>query len=259
MKKFLFTIALMGALVVLVDPARNLVGEILKLEDPTTSEIEKGDWLSKVALRHYGDASYWRELALVNRAPDADLIFPDEEIIVPSFKAIQKIRDAQRLSTVNTLVDEQEAIVAARTESQTEEIAARPESQNESQSGSEEGEQLQGDPSKDIGDEVIAANPQDSDLLSGETESAANGQETGTFRASTPVIAGLVILSVIAVIAVFMAIRSRRRHQRIASAEREDEYDIWQNRESPYKYRDAGDQEGKGSKKEKMKDVELVK
>lgn len=112
MKRFLFTILLMGLFVILLEPAKNLLSKFLRLEQPTTHEIQSGEWLSKIAQKYYGDASYWRELALINRAPNRDLIFPGEEIIVPSFESIKKIRESRSLTSVNKEVGEQNFILA---------------------------------------------------------------------------------------------------------------------------------------------------
>lgn len=118
MRKFLFTIFLIGLFVVLLDPAGNLLSKFLRLEQPTFHEIKMGDWLSKIAQQYYADASYWKELCLVNRAPDGNLIFPGEKIIVPSFETIKEIRKSRRLSAVNKLVDVQNDILAGKIPSQ---------------------------------------------------------------------------------------------------------------------------------------------
>jgi len=118
MRKFLFTIFLIGLFVVLLDPAGNLLSKFLRLEQPTFHEIKMGEWLSKIAQQYYADASYWKELCLVNRAPDGNLIFPGEKIIIPSFETIKEIRKSRRLSAVNKLVDVQNDILAGKIPSQ---------------------------------------------------------------------------------------------------------------------------------------------
>lgn len=112
MKKLILIILFIPIMFLVLDPASQLLSRFLRLEQPTFHEINRGDWLSKIALKYYGDASFWRELALINRAPDGDLIFPGEKIIVPSYSIIQKIRKARSLSRVNSLIEEQQAILA---------------------------------------------------------------------------------------------------------------------------------------------------
>ena len=98
--------------VLFLEPAQKLMSNFLRLEQPTVHEIRDGDWFSKLAQQYYGDSSYWRELALINRAPDGDLIFPGENVIVPGFETIRRIRNARKLSVVNELVKEQQSILA---------------------------------------------------------------------------------------------------------------------------------------------------
>lgn len=114
MRRFIFTVILIILLVVCMDPAKNLLSQFHQLEQPLTHEIQKGEWLSKLAEKYYGDASYWKELSLINRAPDGNLIFPGEKVIIPSFESIQKIRKSRRLSTINELVGEQQDILAGK-------------------------------------------------------------------------------------------------------------------------------------------------
>lgn len=89
-----------------------LYAKKLILGEPTNHTIQKGEYLSLIAKKYYGKADYWRELALINRAPNSDLVFPDEEIIVPSKEVIEKIRKTRRLSVVNNYVKGEEEIIA---------------------------------------------------------------------------------------------------------------------------------------------------
>lgn len=133
MKRFLFTIFLMGLFVIFLEPANNLLSKFLRLEQPTTHEIQTGEWLSKIAQKYYGNASYWRELALVNRAPNGDLIFPGEEIIVPSLESIQKIRKSRSLTSVNKEIAEQNNLLAGNIASQRELIISNESEQSNSE------------------------------------------------------------------------------------------------------------------------------
>lgn len=80
--------------------------------EPTTHVIQKGEYLSQISKQYYGTADYWRELSLINRAPDSDLVFPGEEIIIPSLDVIKEIRRTQWLSKVNSYVKNEEDIIA---------------------------------------------------------------------------------------------------------------------------------------------------
>ena len=84
----------------------------LLLGAPTTHVIQKGEYLSEIAKKYYGSAEYWRELALINRAPDSDLVFPGEEIIIPSIDVIKEIRRTRWLSKVNSYVKNEEDVIA---------------------------------------------------------------------------------------------------------------------------------------------------
>lgn len=115
MKKVLITLLLMTAAVLFLEPAQTLLSKFLTLEKPTEYQIREGDWLSKIAKEYYNNPSYWKELALVNRAPKGDRIFPGEKVIVPSFRAIQEIRRARSLSKVNQLIREQQNLMDGAT------------------------------------------------------------------------------------------------------------------------------------------------
>ena len=51
----------------------------------TTYVIVKGDTLSKIAKRHYGDADQWRKIFEANKdvIEDPDLIYPGQSIRLP--------------------------------------------------------------------------------------------------------------------------------------------------------------------------------
>jgi len=108
-KRLFLTLLFLPVAFLLLDPAETLLSRMLRLEQPVAHEIKRGEYLSKLAKEYYGDASYWRELALVNRAPNADYVLPGEEILVPSFESIQRIRRARTLSQVNRAVMEVQA------------------------------------------------------------------------------------------------------------------------------------------------------
>ncbi len=113
MKKVLLTLAMTLATVLLIEPAQALLSKFLLLEKPVEHQIRQGDWLSKIANEYYNDPSYWKELALVNRAPLGDKIFPGEKVIIPSFEVIREIRNTRSLSKVNELIGAQQALLGS--------------------------------------------------------------------------------------------------------------------------------------------------
>lgn len=108
MKKVLSTLFVTIAAVLFLEPSQIVLSKFLLLETPTEHKVRRGDWLSKIANEYYNDPTYWRELALVNRAPKGDNIYPGERVIVPSFEVIKEIRNAQSLSRVNELIAQQQ-------------------------------------------------------------------------------------------------------------------------------------------------------
>lgn len=105
----LFAFLILAGLLIMVFPNKViLIAKSFLLEEPTTHLVERNDWLSKMALKYYDDASYWKELALVNRAPDPNLILPGEQIFIPAFEAIQQLRNASTISSVQNVIAQQE-------------------------------------------------------------------------------------------------------------------------------------------------------
>lgn len=45
--------------------------------------IQKGDWLSKIALKYYGDMDLWRDLAAHNQLANPNMIRPGQLIDLP--------------------------------------------------------------------------------------------------------------------------------------------------------------------------------
>lgn len=107
MKKVL--LAILGGLVMLLVMVHDstLLSRLRWLDAPQLHKVQKGESLSKLAKAHYGEADYWRELALVNRAPNPNHIEPDEEILLPAASVITNLRKARTITNVNTLVEQQ--------------------------------------------------------------------------------------------------------------------------------------------------------
>ncbi|MBN2093409.1 LysM peptidoglycan-binding domain-containing protein [candidate division KSB1 bacterium] len=94
------------------------------LDEPTTYAIEPGDYLSKISLKYYGTAKYWQELALINRAPHSDLVFPGEVVFVPSREVIEALHRARSFSKVNELLKAQELMLANARKGENQHIVA---------------------------------------------------------------------------------------------------------------------------------------
>lgn len=92
--------------------------------DPQSHIIQKGEYFSKIAQHYYGNADYWRELALINRAPNSDLVFPGEEIIIPRLEVLKQIRRTNHLSEVNMFVRGEEDILARLSQKDDQQFAA---------------------------------------------------------------------------------------------------------------------------------------
>lgn len=200
MKKYILATLFLGLFVLFLDPAETLLSNFLRIEQPTVHEVEDGDWLSKIALAYYGDPTFWKELELINRAPEGNLVFPGENVIVPSFKVIRQIRNTKRLSKVNELIKEQQNILVSTSvlpnnyqeveKSQPEKIAAvTVQKPDESKAV------------KDVGR-----------IPDFEQELADSGSEQISLTSSLP-LAGLVALSLGFVIAIFYFIRKKRKDE----------------------------------------------
>ena len=107
MKKILVTFILISVVVGLYSEDNLLWCKKVLFNEPTKHIIQKGDYFSKLSKQYYGTSKYWRELALINRAPNKDLVFPGEEVVIPSLDAIKKLHRTRRLSKVNSIVDDQ--------------------------------------------------------------------------------------------------------------------------------------------------------
>ena len=94
-----------------------LLSNRLFLDEPTIHVVQKGEYLSDIAKRYYGNSDYWRALALINRAPNASRIYPGEKIILPDARIVAKIARAKRLSDVNEMVRLQERVAKLEQES----------------------------------------------------------------------------------------------------------------------------------------------
>lgn len=112
MKKLLILFILVSVVVGMYSEDNYLWCKKVIFNEPTKHVIQKGDFFSKLSKQYYGSAKYWRELALINRAPNKDLVFPGEEVIIPSLDAVKKLRKTRMLTVVNDIVKGQNDWIA---------------------------------------------------------------------------------------------------------------------------------------------------
>lgn len=108
MKRAIFSILGISLIITLLAPQAIVWSKRAFTEEPTFHPVIQGEYLSKISLRYYGTAKYWRELALINRAPNSDRVFPGERIFIPSQQVIQALHEARSSSKVNRLVQSAE-------------------------------------------------------------------------------------------------------------------------------------------------------
>jgi len=115
MKKFMLSLFFMVGIFALASQGELLWSSRLLLDETRVHKIQKGESLSLLAKRYYGDPQRWRELALVNRAPNPNLVLPDEEIVVPAVGAVNEMSRARTITKFNTLAREQERLAVVET------------------------------------------------------------------------------------------------------------------------------------------------
>jgi hypothetical protein len=109
MKRVLvFLIVLFAAVLGIFSQDQLLWCTRLFTNEPRIHTIQKGQSLSKLSEQYYGTPDYWKELALINRAPNPNKVYPGEDVIIPSQEAVAKIRNTKHLSRVNGIVTGQE-------------------------------------------------------------------------------------------------------------------------------------------------------
>ena len=84
MKKLFMLFIGLGILLGVFSKEVTLMAEVY-LGEATTHKVQKGESLSKIAYKYYGNAYLWRELSLVNMAPNPDLILPGQKIVLPEY------------------------------------------------------------------------------------------------------------------------------------------------------------------------------
>jgi hypothetical protein len=110
MKKIFLTLFFAAGIFVLWSHGEMVWSNRRFLDEPRVHKIEKGEYLSRLAQQYYGDPQRWRELALINRAPNPNHVEVGEEIFVPAANAVAEIGRARTLTKVNALVNDQEKL-----------------------------------------------------------------------------------------------------------------------------------------------------
>lgn len=110
MKKLFLILFFAAGIFVLWSYGETVWSNRLFIDTPRVHKIEKGEYLSKLAERYYGDAQRWRELALINRAPNPNHVEVGEEILIPAANVAAEIGRARTLTKVNALVTDQEEL-----------------------------------------------------------------------------------------------------------------------------------------------------
>ena len=93
-----------------------LIGSRQFLEEPRIHVVKEGESFSRLAKHYYGNPDYWRALALINRAPNVDRIYPGEHVMLPDAGTIATIAKSQRMTEVNELVNNQQALAVLESE-----------------------------------------------------------------------------------------------------------------------------------------------
>jgi len=110
MKKMFLTLFFAAGIFVVLSQSEIVLSNRLLLDEPQVHKIEKGEYLSLLAKKYYGDPQRWRELALINRAPNANHVEIGEEILVPAANKVAEISRARTLTEVNSTVRDQQTL-----------------------------------------------------------------------------------------------------------------------------------------------------
>lgn len=99
-----------------------LIGSRKFLDQPRIHVVKDGEYFSQLAQDYYGNPDYWRALALINRAPRVDRIYPGEHVILPDAGTIAAIARSQRMTEVNELVANQQAMAVLESDHDADEF-----------------------------------------------------------------------------------------------------------------------------------------
>ena len=115
MKKLMLSLFFMVGIFALASQGELLWSSRLLLDESRVHKVQKGESLSLLANRYYGDPQRWRELALLNRAPNPNLVLPGEDVLVPAIGSINEMSRVKTITKFNTLANEQERLAVTET------------------------------------------------------------------------------------------------------------------------------------------------
>jgi len=110
MKKLMLSLFFMIGIFALASQGELLWSSRLLLDESRVHKVQKGESLSLLAKRYYGDPQRWRELALLNRAPNPNLVLPGEDVLVPAVGSINEMSRVKTITKFNSLANEQERL-----------------------------------------------------------------------------------------------------------------------------------------------------
>jgi len=221
MKKLMVIFILITVVVGMYSEENLLWCKKMLFNEPTKHIIQKGDYFSKLSKQYYGTTRYWRELALVNRAPNKDLVFPGEEVIIPSLDAVKKLHRSRSLTAVNSIVKDQKDWIARNHNVSTTPLASQTqiqEQQTPTETSAEESVVLQ----EDMQTESAAVEPVP-------TIGVENGTAESDVKESSlfPIILTIVAIGlVVGVMAWYLARRKRHYEMERFEPEEDEEQNI---------------------------------
>ncbi|NOZ60054.1 MAG: LysM peptidoglycan-binding domain-containing protein [Calditrichaeota bacterium] len=217
MKKLLVIFILVTVVVGMYSEENLLWCKKMLFNEPTKHIIQKGDYFSKLSKQYYGTTKYWRELALVNRAPNKDLVFPGEEVIIPNLDAVKKLHHSRSLTRVNSIVEDQKDWIAKNHNVSTTPLASQTQLQEQQTATETSAEKSVAPPSEEAQTEKVAAEPVPAIAVeNGAAESDV--KESSLF----PIILTIVAIGLIVGVMAWYLVR-RKRHYEMERFEPEDD------------------------------------
>jgi len=180
----------------------------LILGEPTTHVIQKGESFSKIAKQYYGNKTYWRELALINRSPNSDLVFPGEAIVIPSLNTIKEIRRTRWMTKVNTFMQGEQDILAQLNRGEAPALAATPQT-------TIPGSKQEANVSSPVNEPVALADE-------AEQMPTAIADVNVQSSSSLGLILGIIAVLLIASLVAFLVVRHRKRSEQISIVDDKD-------------------------------------